>query len=134
MSNTPEEQRNVGDRQIEASISTNSPDILSNQGGKESNSSPDVLVGLSSQKPWRGKRFRSDRAFKMSSKRWQSQLGTSTSQSRASGNSEENTSRSAQENSTVTTTSEGVEDSLLLPHDPLTTSDLESEFDVSTNI
>ena len=67
----------------------------------------------------------------MSSKRWQSQLGSSTSQSRASGSSEENTSRSAQENSTVTTTSEGVEDSLLLPHDPLTTTDLESEFDVS---
>ena len=125
MSNTPEERRNVGDRQIKASISMNSPDILSNQGGKESNSSPDVLVGLSSQKPWRGKRFCSDRAFK---------LGTSTSQSRAGGNSEENTSRSAQENSTVTTTSEGVEDSLLLPHDPLTTSDLESEFDDSTNI
>ena len=34
----------------------------------------------------------------------------------------------------MTTTSEGVEDSLLLPHDPLTTSDLESEFDVSKNI
>ena len=57
MSNTPDERRNVGDRQIEASISTNSPDILSNPGGKESNSSQDVLVGLSSQKPWRGKRF-----------------------------------------------------------------------------
>ena len=67
----------------------------------------------------------------MSSKHWQSQLETSTSQSRASGNSEENTSRSAQENSTVTTTSEGLEDSLLLPYDPLTASDLESEFYVS---
>ena len=67
----------------------------------------------------------------MSSKHWQSQLETSTSQSRASGSTEENTSRSAQENSTVTTASGGLEDSLLLPYDPLTASDLESEFYVS---